>query len=225
MRYGRKKKKEQKDGKESPGNQGESEAVEIAPDKEEEEKRGDGADTPKEGVGGETEEVRDEKEEMIKRLEGEKQELQDEYLRLQAEFQNYSKRIRREFEEKEKFWEAGFIRDLIPGFDNIYRARSSLKDTENAEVKGILMILDSLIGTIKSRGLDIIDPVGKKFDPAYHEAIGCESVPGQEEDTCVRVMDPGYVFKGRVMRPARVIVNKPVEEETEESAVGEPEKE
>ena len=63
--------------------------------------------------------------------------------------------------------------------------------------------------TLAGHGLEIVDPIGRPFDPAFHEAVGTEPAASPEEDHLVaRVYQPGYVFHGQLLRPARVVVKQ-----------------
>ncbi len=132
----------------------------------------------------------------------------DKFLRAKAELDNYRKRtakIRVEVREET-------LRDLLLGlapiFDNLRRAVGQKTDDAVVLKEGIELICGQIEEGLKGYGLEVIDAVGKPFDPNVHEAM--MEVESEEHDpgTVVEELDRGYLFGGKVVRPARVVVSK-----------------
>jgi molecular chaperone GrpE len=144
-------------------------------------------------------------------LESRAAELQDKYLRLAAEFDNFRKRAAREREQSEHHGQGVVIRGLLDGLDDL--GRFADLDPWNTEVEtvidGVRMVEQKLLKSLSGHGLEVIDPAGTKFDPNLHEAVSTAPASGPDEDHQVaEVFQVGYVFNGRLLRPARVVVKQ-----------------
>lgn len=127
---------------------------------------------------------------------------------LQADFENLQKRSKREIDEAIKYGETDLAYNFLPILDDLERALAAGKNSDNKEaiVGGLEMILKAAQSALIRRGLSPIDAVGKKFDPAKHEAIGFVSSSDSEENTVVRELRKGYMFGGKIIRPSIVEV-------------------
>lgn len=138
----------------------------------------------------------------------EAQELADKYLdmarRLQADFDNYRKRIARENEEFRKYACAGIVTDLLNIVDDLDRALEHAKEDDDLTV-GIRGVRANLMKVLESNGLKEI-PADGKFDPNYHEAL-C-TVEGEEDDMVAEVLQKGYTLNGKVIRYTKVKVTR-----------------
>lgn len=135
----------------------------------------------------------------------EKAELQDRLLRARAEFDNFRRRAERERSDFVQFAAADLVRDLLPTLDDFYRAlQAQTADPEYA--KGVELIYSRLFDTLKKAGLEPVETAGRKFDPNLHEAIGRVESAEVEDQTIVGEMQRGYLFKGKLLRPACVRV-------------------
>ncbi|MDD3642785.1 MAG: nucleotide exchange factor GrpE [Candidatus Krumholzibacteria bacterium] len=133
---------------------------------------------------------------------------EDRLLRLAAEFENYKKRTRREWELHEKRAAAGLVKSLLHVLDDFDRALQAPADAGDQFRAGTRLISSSLTETLAREGLGEIDAMGKPFDPQVHEAGG-EVRTGDIEPGCVaEVVQRGYTFHDQVLRPARVLVSK-----------------
>jgi molecular chaperone GrpE len=138
-------------------------------------------------------------------------EQRDKYLRLAAEFDNYRRRAMRERSEAGTRGQAELVRQLLEALDDLARfAHLDPATTEPATVvQGAEMVERKLLKTLAAAGLEIVDPVDQPFDPARQEAVATEPAASLEQDhTVARVYQPGYVFKGQLLRPARVVVRQ-----------------
>jgi molecular chaperone GrpE len=142
------------------------------------------------------------------KLVSELDDLRQTLLRRQADFDNYRKRIEKERADDSKRSTARVIEGLIPvidGFEHALAAHGQQKEYDNYR-KGFELIYKQLIENVTKLGAERIDPVGKQFDPHQHQAMDRLETTDQEDGTVVHTFQPGYVFHGRVLRPAMVRV-------------------
>ncbi|MDP9176236.1 MAG: nucleotide exchange factor GrpE [Gemmatimonadota bacterium] len=135
----------------------------------------------------------------------------DKLLRLAAEFDNYRKRMMRERLEAEARGKAELVKDILEPLDDIARfAHVDPAVTDSTTlVEGVAMVERKLEKTLRTAGLEPMNPVGEPFDPARHEAVGTEPAAAPDDDGTVgRVYQIGYTFKGQLLRPARVVVRQ-----------------
>lgn len=136
--------------------------------------------------------------------------LEDKARMYQAELINYRKRKDEEVSNMLKFANQDLIMELLPLVDNFERAiKLSEKDESNAKfVEGFKMLYGNLINTLHKFGVEEIKSTGEKFDPNYHNALLIENDNTKEDDIIVETLITGYTYKGRVIRPSSVKVNK-----------------
>ncbi len=132
-------------------------------------------------------------------------------MRSLADFENYKKRLAREHDEHLKYAAEKVMKDLLPTLDNLELAINyGSKDEACANMmQGVQMTQKLLLDTVAKHGLTRVGQEGEPFDPAKHEAIGCESREKYEPETVARVLQSGYDLSGRLLRPAKVMVNRP----------------
>jgi molecular chaperone GrpE len=142
------------------------------------------------------------------KLEGDLAELKDRHLRLAAEFDNYRKRSSRERAELADRAQASFVAKLLDVLDDLDRLVASDASTPLASLREGLSAVDrKLWKELQDAGVERIDPVGSAFDPALHEAVSTTPAPDEaREHTVSATFQPGYLFKGALVRPARVQV-------------------
>jgi len=136
---------------------------------------------------------------------------QDKYLRLAAEYDNYRKRAVRERQEASVRGQAELLRGLIDALDDLSRfahVDPATTDTKTV-VDGAAMVERKMLKTLASIGVEVINPVDQTFDPATMEAVATEPALSPEDDHVVaKVYQPGYLFNGQLLRPARVVVKQ-----------------
>jgi molecular chaperone GrpE len=138
------------------------------------------------------------------------EELRQTLLRRQADFDNYRKRIEKERLEDSKRATARVIEGLIPVIDGFEHALAAHRESEYDNYrKGFELIYKQLLDSVTKLGVERIDPVGKSFDPHLHQAVDRAETTDREDGTILHVFQPGYVFHGRVLRPAMVRVAVP----------------
>ena len=147
--------------------------------------------------------------EEIGKLKAEIEEWKNKYLRKQADFQNFTKRKEKEVEELKKFSSEKIITQFLGSLDNLERAIESSLESKDFDslLKGIEMIVRNLKDIMSAEGVEEIKAEGA-FDPVYHHAVGVEASEDKKEDEIVKVLQKGYMMKGKVIRPAMVIVCK-----------------
>ena len=135
----------------------------------------------------------------------------EKHLRLAAEFDNYRKRNARERQEAGWRAQGDLISGLLEVMDDIMRfAHLDPEATDAATVvQGVAMVERKLLKALTGHGLEILNPVDERFDPAFHEAVGTEPAASADDDHLVaKVYQAGFVFRGQLLRPARVVVRQ-----------------
>ena len=135
------------------------------------------------------------------------EELRQSMLRSQADFANYRKRIEKERSEDSKRATARVLDGLIPVIDGFEHALAAHREAEYENYrKGFELIYKQLLDNVARLGVERIDPLGKAFDPHLHQAMDRTETTQEKDGTILQVFQPGYVFHGRVLRPAMVRV-------------------
>jgi molecular chaperone GrpE len=142
-------------------------------------------------------------------LAAQKAELQDRYLRLQAEFENSRRRAERDRLEFAEYAGMEMARALLPTLDDLERALKSATETGVSAddfVKGVQLIYNRLTDTLKKHGVEPVETEGSNFDPHLHHAVQRVQMEDVEDGTILEVYQRGYNFKGKLLRPAMVKV-------------------
>jgi len=135
------------------------------------------------------------------------EELRQTLLRRQADFDNYRKRIERERADDSKRTTARLIEALLPVIDSFEQALGAHREPEYANYqKGFELIHKQLLDNITKLGAERSEPLGKPFDPHAHQAMDRTETSEYPDGTILQVFQPGYMFHGRVLRPAMVRV-------------------
>lgn len=142
----------------------------------------------------------------------ESSELQDKYLRLQAEYINFKNRMSSEVSNLLKYESEEFIKELLPIVDNFERAimmddGSDLSDEVSKFLAGFKMIYGNLISILEKMEVSVIECEGKKFDPHFMDAVFTEHNENKPENVVLEVLTKGYMYKDKVIRTAMVKVN------------------
>jgi molecular chaperone GrpE len=138
-------------------------------------------------------------------------EQRDKYLRLAAEYDNYRKRSIKERLEAGTRAQADLVKQLTDSLDDLARVTGVDPTAVDAKtiLEGIAVVEKKLMKALTSAGLEVINPVDQTFNPELHEAVATEPALSREDDHLVsQVYQPGYVFKGQLLRPARVVVKQ-----------------
>ncbi|WP_137988416.1 nucleotide exchange factor GrpE [Streptomyces vilmorinianum] len=124
--------------------------------------------------------------------------------RLQAEYQNYRRRVERDRVTVKEIAVANLLTELLPVLDDVGRARD-----HGELVGGFKSVAESLETVVAKMGLQQFGKEGEPFDPTIHEALMHSYAPDVTETTCVAILQPGYRIGERTIRPARVAVAEP----------------
>ena len=135
--------------------------------------------------------------------------MQDKYLRLSAEFDNYRKRTMKEKSELIKNASERVITDILPVLDDLERALQNMQKSEDAKAltEGVELIHGKFLKVLAQQGLKKIETEGKAFDTDYHEAIAM--IPAANEEQKGKILDcvqTGYTLNDKVIRHAKVAV-------------------
>ncbi len=142
--------------------------------------------------------------EMVEKL----RECRDEYLRALADFDNYRKNVPRRIEEEKDRERVKIFSDLVRVVDDIDRAMKMLESSDVDEQfrKGVQMIYQQILQFLRNYGVEQFSAHGKEFDPDYHEAMMVKE--GEKDNVVVEEFEKGYTYRGRLLKPARVVVSK-----------------
>lgn len=146
----------------------------------------------------------------VERLKAQIEETQDRYLRALADFDNYRKRVARENQERTRCANEDLIRRLLEVVDNMERALGAAQGAEDVEGlrQGLELTLVHMKDILTKEGLCPIECVGRKFDPNYHEAVMAVEREGAESENVIEETQKGYLLRGKVIRPSKVVVSK-----------------
>ncbi|MHA1960423.1 MAG: nucleotide exchange factor GrpE [Candidatus Thorarchaeota archaeon] len=143
--------------------------------------------------------------------ETEPEDLQERLLRLQAEFDNYRKRIESRFSEAAQFAGESILLKFLQVLDNLERAlRADFVEDPKAAKDGLAAIVQQMVQILKREDVRPIESHGKTFDPYFQHAVATSNDPDVPDGTIVEEFQRGYMIKERVLRPALVVVNRHV---------------
>lgn len=146
----------------------------------------------------------------VEKLLAEKTDLRNTLVRLQADFDNYRKRIERERHQERHRGAETLVEHLLPVLDAFDRAISAHPDAAHDEYRtGFQLIRKQLFDALTKQGLQKIETDGKRFDPHMHHAIERRETSDEPDGAILEELQAGYTFHGKVLRPAmvRVAVN------------------
>jgi molecular chaperone GrpE len=139
-------------------------------------------------------------------------EWQDRFLRKAAEFENYRKRADREKIDSIALAKSSVLSEFLPIADACERALKSIGESKNTPVvieqfrEGVELLYRQVFEILSRAGVVPMEVEGKRFDPRMHEAFSREETLERDEDTIVRELRRGYLFKDKLLRPAQVVV-------------------
>ena len=152
--------------------------------------------------------------------------LNDKYLRLAAEFDNYKRRVQRDQSDTIRFANERLFKDLLPTLDNLERALQSGREQALIEglLEGVELTYKHFLDTLQKMGMQQVASVGELFDPAKHQAVGQVESLTVPENVIVDEYQKGYFLHDRILRPAMVTIAKaqtePGDGETRQSKEG-----
>ena len=143
-------------------------------------------------------------------------EQKDKFARLQAETDNFRKRLSREKEEFSQYANERLFKELLPIFDNFERALGDPSNDIKSLKEGLEMILKQFSSFLEKERVEPIEAIGEKFDPMIHEVLTSEESSEHEENTIISQFVKGYTINNRVIRPSQVVISKKPSLESEE---------
>lgn len=141
--------------------------------------------------------------------------LQDKYLRLYAEFDNYKKRVLKDQTEFLKYANENIIKELLPVIDNLERAIKHSKESAGGEdvkklIEGVELTLKQFTRLLNKFGVTELPSVGEFFDPTKHQAVSQVESEDLDDNMIIKEFQKGYFYNNRVLRPAMVSVAKKI---------------
>ncbi len=148
-------------------------------------------------------------EKKLEDLQTQHDELNDKYLRLYSDFDNFRKRKAKEFSEIVKTANKELVVELLPVLDDFERGMQAMKDhqVDDETIKGVELIYSKLFNLLRQKGLQPMDSMGKEFNTDWHEAL--TNIPAPSEDLKGKVVDviqKGYLLNDTIIRYAKVVV-------------------
>ena len=158
----------------------------------------------------EPEKVEETEEDLLEKERSHAKSMEERFLRVNAEFENYKKRIVRENSERFKYFNLDLIKELLPSLDNLERAISHAK-SENKDfdsmIEGLEMVNKMTHEVFEKFGVSRVNTVGEVFDPNVHQAVGVVQSDSVPENHIVEECLGGYLLHDRIIRPAMVRVS------------------
>lgn len=147
-------------------------------------------------------------EEKIKAVEADKEALNHQLLRIQADYDNFRRRSREERAKESQFRAQELVENLLPIVDTFSRALQSQAESEEtlAFKQGVDMVFTQFMSALKTEGVEVIDPLHQPFDPNDHQAVMQDEESDLEPNTVTEVLQKGFKLNGRVLIPAMVKV-------------------
>lgn len=145
----------------------------------------------------------------IEQLKAELEEAQNRNVRLQADYDNFRRRTKKEKEEAAKYKSQKLAESLLPAIDNFERALMIEPETEEAKnlLQGMKMVYNQISEALESEQVTVMETVGQPFDPHMHQAVMQVEEEGYDSNIIVEELQKGYILNDKVIRPAMVKVN------------------
>jgi len=148
----------------------------------------------------------------LEELRNERDEYRDRFMRALADAENSRKRSERDRREAEQYGGSKLARDMLPVYDNLFRALETATDEQRevsgALLQGVELTMRELVNVLKKHGIEPITPdVGEKFDPNLHQAMFEAPLPDTKAGDIIQVSQAGFMLHDRLLRPAQVGVS------------------
>ncbi|MEK7306278.1 MAG: nucleotide exchange factor GrpE [Nitrospirota bacterium] len=136
--------------------------------------------------------------------------LQDKYLRICADFENYKKRSMKEQMESAKYANERILKELLPAIDNLERAILHSKETSDLKglVEGVELTYKQFLDSLGRFGVKVVQSIGEPFDPSRHQALGQVESDKHDENIVIEELQKGYLLEDRILRPALVNISR-----------------
>jgi molecular chaperone GrpE len=143
-------------------------------------------------------------------LQKERDELFGRLQRVSADYANFQKRTPKQVSDSVAYEKDKIIRSLLPILDNMdHLLKAHAAESTNSLVQGVEIIYGHMLDTLKVHGVEQMHALGEPFDPLRHEAVMVREEPDKPADVVLEEIQKGYRTSDRILRPARVVVNKP----------------
>ncbi len=154
--------------------------------------------------------------EKLSQLEKDNQELKDSLLRKVAEFENYKRRTEKDQLNFLEYAAESFIIKILPIYDDLNRSIEHLDEAKdiNSIKQGLKLVLEKFKKTLEDQGIKKIEAKDKEFDFNYHEALMQQNSDDVPPNTVLQEVEPGYMYKDKVIRHSKVIVSQDNEEQS-----------
>ncbi len=146
-------------------------------------------------------------EKQLKQTQEKLQEINDKYLRLYADFDNYQKRVAKEIEDVREATKRSLINEFLVILDNMEKAILISKEHKDSIIEGIELTMKSFKDLLRKHGVEEIDPQKEQFNPDLHDALMMQPSDEMPKDTVLQTLQKGYMYKNKLIRPAKVIVS------------------
>lgn len=148
--------------------------------------------------------------EQFESLQKEKADIFAQLQRVSADYMNYQKRSAKQIADSTAYEKDSIIKSLLPALDNFEHAlaKAPTAETADALMKGMQMVYEQVVNILKQHGVEQIKALGEMFDPELHLAVTQTSDPAKPENIVLHEIARGYKISNRVIRPAKVVVNK-----------------
>jgi len=154
--------------------------------------------------------------EKLNQLEKDNQDLKDSLLRKVAEFENYKRRTEKDQLNFLEYAAESFIVKILPIYDDLNRSVAHLDEAKDIDSikEGLKLVLEKFKKTLEDQGVKKIEAKDKEFDFNYHEALMQQNSDDVPPNTVLQEVEPGYMYKDKVIRHSKVIVSQDNEEQT-----------
>ena len=133
--------------------------------------------------------------------------FQNQFRLAVADKENVKRIMQKNIDETSIYAISNFARDLLSSCDNLETSLKNLKEDDSIHA-GVLMTYKELLNTLERHNITRIDPIGEKFNPQFHKAVSQMTDEEKDENTILHVVQPGYIIKDKLLRPASVIISK-----------------
>ena len=146
----------------------------------------------------------------IEEMKKQNEQLKDTLLRKVAEFENFKRRTENDQFNLIKYAAESFILNILPVYDDMGRSLDHIEEGNNIDSlkKGLLLVYDKFTKVLEEHGVKRIESKGEKFDFNLHEALMLRPAEGVEPHTVLEEIEPGYMYKDKVIRHAKVVVSQ-----------------
>ncbi|AUO54417.1 nucleotide exchange factor GrpE [Ehrlichia canis] len=133
--------------------------------------------------------------------------FQNQFRLAVADKENVKRIMQKNIDDTSIYAISNFARDLLSSCDNLETSLKNLKEDDSIHA-GVLMTYKELLNTLERHNITRIDPIGEKFNPQFHKAVSQMTDEEKDENTILHVVQPGYIIKDKLLRPASVIISK-----------------